>query len=189
MLYFCCVKTIRSMVKNIAQRENIFDAIVEAGKPSRNWIHDVCPTQRVIGKAADLLRGNEDSTHIVGDRDTRSRTKTRGRGSLEKPSVVYPRGLSSGLSSSASFRKLGEQPSPLQEREVGKGGTNVPTNGIDPSLVVNAVAMAIDTRCQERTNRSKLQPRLRTTRRARIRPQSFREITANAIAAVTRRCV
>lgn len=85
----------------------------------------------------------------------------------------------------ASSRKLGERSSPLQEREEGKGGANVPTNGIDPSLVVNAVAMAIDTRCQERTNRSELQPRLRTTRRARIRPQSFREITGNAIAAIT----
>lgn len=76
----------------------------------------------------------------------------------------------------ASSRKLGEQ-----KREEGKGGAN----GIDPSLVVNAVAMAIDTRCQERTNRSELQPRLRTTRRARIRPQSFCEITGNAIAAIT----
>lgn len=133
------MKTIRLTVKNIARRENIFDAIVERVKPSRG-IESMTYVQPegLSGESRRFIaRKREDSAHIFGDRET------RGRGSLEKPSAVYPHGLSSACRR-ASFRKLGEQrPSPpLFEGRKGDGA-NVPTNGIDPSLrrrCVNAVS-------------------------------------------------
>lgn len=124
------------------------------------------------GRAADLLRGNENSTHIFDGRDT------CGDENLLKN---HPCGLSMRAIVAQAFENWESSPvAPARGRGERERRGNVPTNGIDPSLPLRereAASLTIDTRCQERTDRSELQPGLRTTRR----PQSFREITGNAI--------